>query len=54
MYKTYIACLICKKTFECNIKDSATKCAKKHKMKKIKVGNLNGFVCEECYFKLLE
>lgn len=54
MYKTYVQCLICKKEFECDVNDTLLECAKHHRMKRVKIEDIGGFVCEDCYFKLLE
>lgn len=54
MVKVYVQCLICKQNFECNEKSSILECAKYYKMRKIKIENINAFICEDCYFKLLE
>lgn len=54
MVKTFVQCLICKQKFKCSEKSSVLECAKHYKMKKIKIENINAFICENCYFKLLK
>ncbi|MEM4460653.1 MAG: hypothetical protein QXY70_00770 [Nanopusillaceae archaeon] len=51
--KVYISCMLCKKEFKCKLKESITECAKRYKMEKIKIKDIIGFVCRDCYYKLL-
>ncbi|MEM4772637.1 MAG: hypothetical protein QW648_01350 [Nanoarchaeales archaeon] len=51
--KVYISCMICNKEFKCKLKESMMECARRHKMEKVKIKGVIGFVCRDCYYKLL-